>query len=731
MATSSPRSRTSEGTAPVNAGPVFPDVSGEMVTAMVLFGNNRALAPEESESWTVGLDFASSDLPGTALSVTYFDIKYTGRIRSAFPGGYDPFQALLDPEYGVAITRDPDDAAVAQFLTAPLAQCFAAGFASLPCESIAPGDVVAIVDARLRNLNAIRVDGVDLTASYQRDSEVGQWLFQFGGSYLLNSREALIPDVPEINAINDVWRPVDLRLRSSVGWARGPLSMTAYVNWGHVMALAPDGTALAYIVTSSTTKRSTLYVKELDRGTTVALPGEALPSMELPVNEGMTRPVWSADGQKLAYFSIDANADAHLNVWDRPTGRHRVFTDRLACTDICMMNSGIEWFRDGSRIYFLALNEAVRARLPNAYRATAWVIEERSRLTLRDPDGEGVTVLTHPPKAEERRLYGHPYHAPLDVVVVDLTSARTDVLLTGPNVKHITLSPDGKKLLAIAMDRWAAHARQAFHDLYLLEVPSRVTGETKSSEGRTRDGSGRVVLPVLKDIKQFHAAGRASWSPSSRYFAHSEQGALAAGDVFVYDTVERALNNLTKQIDLEPQMFEREFASSSTQASRSFAFPGKFGQKYRSPLWSSDGRRLYLLRSAGADGSQDDDGDQLWKIDIRSKKARVLTDVSEFAVQHVVHVRDEVQTFRDRLLLAGKLGDGQAAFALLDSESRLEVLKRYPLKARFAYGGVAVTNAASDPVIAFAAESRKSRSRCTPSTRGRGSSASRLISTKP
>ncbi len=35
----------------------LPDTSGERTTAMILFGNNAALTPEESKNWTVGLDF--------------------------------------------------------------------------------------------------------------------------------------------------------------------------------------------------------------------------------------------------------------------------------------------------------------------------------------------------------------------------------------------------------------------------------------------------------------------------------------------------------------------------------------------------------------------------------------------------------------------------------------------------------------------------------------------------
>ena len=473
---------------------------------------------------------------------------------------------------------------------------------------------------------------------------------------------------------------------------------------GHLLALSPDGTALAYVATSADTRRASVYVKDLEKEAIVKLPEGGAASLEIYDPAGLIKPRWSNNGKKLAYFSIDAHGEARLNIWNRETGHNQVFSSKAACGTSCMMNVGLEWARDDSKVYFLALNDAVRSRLPNTYKDTARTIDERERLTLRDPAGGGVTVLSHPAQEDSTaRFYSHSYYAPLDVVVADLESGHTAVLLTGLNVKRITISPDGKKLLAIALDRWSTQARQAFHDYYLLDLPARTPEQTKSVEGSVLDWAGRPIQPVLKEIKQFHAAGRASWSPDSRYIAYSEQGALADGDVFIYDTVKKTTDNLTRHIKLEPQAFEREFVDESGLPSRSFAFPAKFGQKYRSPLWTKDGSRLYLLRSGG-DGASDD-GDELWQIDIRKKNARRLTTVEDFVVQHIAGSEDVLSPLGNDLVLAGKFPDGDLGFALLRGGSKLETLGKFPLRARLGYGGITVTNARRGALLAFATES--------------------------
>lgn len=205
----------------------FADASGQ-VTAMRLYGSGTNLSPEESTNWTAGLDFAPSE--GVDLSATYFNIDYRDRIRGPFPSGYDFFGVLMDPIYGAVVTRNPDPAQVQAFLGHPRMQCYAPGFTACTRPPSAD-DVQAIVDGRLTNLASVRMDGVDFSASYRWRNALGEWGLQLGGSKLLSNREQLISGTPTIDQMNDVWRPVDLRMRGSISFARGPFGALAFINY--------------------------------------------------------------------------------------------------------------------------------------------------------------------------------------------------------------------------------------------------------------------------------------------------------------------------------------------------------------------------------------------------------------------------------------------------------------------------------------------------------------------
>ncbi len=208
------------------------DASGQLVTGINVVGSGERLGPEESRNWTIGLDFSPAAIKGLNVSTTYFDIDYTDRIKYPFPDGYDPVGVLLDPAYDLVVTRDPSAAEVAALMARPNASCFNyVTFEDCTANLPPAEEVAAIVNSRLRNLAAVRMKGIDLSTTYGYKTEVGDWNFQLSGQYLLHNREQLIAGVPAISTMNDVWRPVDLRLRAGASFVRGPVNAAAYVNY--------------------------------------------------------------------------------------------------------------------------------------------------------------------------------------------------------------------------------------------------------------------------------------------------------------------------------------------------------------------------------------------------------------------------------------------------------------------------------------------------------------------
>lgn len=206
----------------------FADVTGDTTPAVFVLGNGGSnLGPEESTNYTVGFDWSPTALPGFDLSVTYFDIKYDERIRTPFAVGYNWFGVLLDPTYAAVVTRYPEEGVVTELLSGLReVTCVPPGD---PCP--APEEITAIVDNRLRNLASVRLSGVDFNLQYGLESRLGSWGFSLGGQYSRNNREQLVPGVPATNMMNNVWSPVDLRLRNSLSFTRGAFNVVTFVNY--------------------------------------------------------------------------------------------------------------------------------------------------------------------------------------------------------------------------------------------------------------------------------------------------------------------------------------------------------------------------------------------------------------------------------------------------------------------------------------------------------------------
>lgn len=190
---------------------------------IVLGGSGVDLQPEESTNWTVGADLSLPTVPGLQLSATYFDTDYTKRVRQPLEG-YDQFGVLLDPNLAAIVTKEPDQAYVQQLVLHPRALCLCSG-------GTVPENISAIVDQRLRNIADVQLSGVDFSLDYRFVNDLGSWAVTFGGTKLLQQRERIVPGTPAVDQLNDVWRPVDLRLRNTISFARGPVGVTTNVNY--------------------------------------------------------------------------------------------------------------------------------------------------------------------------------------------------------------------------------------------------------------------------------------------------------------------------------------------------------------------------------------------------------------------------------------------------------------------------------------------------------------------
>lgn len=175
---------------------------------------NRSLKPEESESFSAGIDIRPPGVPGLAVSATYFRTRFTGRIASPPLVGSN-FLLLYTQETSLEpfIDRTPDPATVQAIFDSP---GFAGDFAGA-----GPEGVEAIFQNTLLNLAYTKESGVELNASYTVRAGGGELGLALSGTYLLQIDYKALRSTPDVELLNKVGEPMDFRLRSALSWSRG------------------------------------------------------------------------------------------------------------------------------------------------------------------------------------------------------------------------------------------------------------------------------------------------------------------------------------------------------------------------------------------------------------------------------------------------------------------------------------------------------------------------------
>lgn len=202
------------------------------VMNLVWFGKNRDLQEERAHSWTAGFGLTSTQNPGTALAVTYFNIEFRNRLsRPEFIPSI-----LSDPALAPLVTLNPSMAYREEVCrrapkTAQSINCLADPIAS-------------IVDLRLRNDAAFHTSGLDLLASHDWSSKLGLLSIGLNGTYIFNFSEVRASHVPAIDRVSTPNYPVNLRLRASARLQRGPLDVASFLDYRN-----------SYLDTTSTPRR--------------------------------------------------------------------------------------------------------------------------------------------------------------------------------------------------------------------------------------------------------------------------------------------------------------------------------------------------------------------------------------------------------------------------------------------------------------------------------------------
>ena len=212
-------------------GVIAPDPIADVVI-ITMSGTAKNLDAEKSRTFTGGLDFAANwNRHNVKGAVTYFDIDFKDRLGSTpVPQNRSPFDvpniAFVSPDAfppGTVIffpsaeqiqeALDSADTVLGLFGTDPL-----------------DAEVITFT-GMVRNLSVSVARGLDFNISDTYESDIGDFLFGFEGTFLVDFQQQAAATTPLVEHVNTRFNPVDLKLRGRAGYSQNGLFANLFVNY--------------------------------------------------------------------------------------------------------------------------------------------------------------------------------------------------------------------------------------------------------------------------------------------------------------------------------------------------------------------------------------------------------------------------------------------------------------------------------------------------------------------
>jgi iron complex outermembrane receptor protein len=188
--------------------------------AVLLFGNAPGIGPERATTWTIGTDLAPKILPGSHLSLTYFDIAYRDRIASL---SADFLNFLSNrTRYAPLINASPTTAQIAALYQDPV---FVNPY------GIPQGAITTIIDARTANLSSVRQTGLDFDIGYGFHAGAAALDAGLGGSYLFGIDQRVTATAAPVDVVSTLGNSVDLRMRGRLSASYHAWTLAGFVNF--------------------------------------------------------------------------------------------------------------------------------------------------------------------------------------------------------------------------------------------------------------------------------------------------------------------------------------------------------------------------------------------------------------------------------------------------------------------------------------------------------------------
>jgi iron complex outermembrane recepter protein len=243
------------------ADPTSPTGSSDLLE---LGGGNPDLRPENSRSYTVGLDFKPEWIPTLSVSATYFHIVYDDRVTTPPLSCFTCF--LTDPQASGFVTRNPPLSLVESYFNSPIFEHDFAGKG--------PGGVSVIFDNEFANIATTRTEGIDFSEALKIPTDHhGSFVWSSALDLLLKNEFQPIATLPASTLLNTYGEPTKWKGRTNLAWtghgftASGTLNFvgsynnTLFVPEGHVASWTTADMHLSYSTGESNGPRALHGIK--------------------------------------------------------------------------------------------------------------------------------------------------------------------------------------------------------------------------------------------------------------------------------------------------------------------------------------------------------------------------------------------------------------------------------------------------------------------------------------
>jgi len=186
-----------------------PTVPAREINTLYVTGGNASLRPEAAKSFTAGVDFKPSALPGASFSASYFHTNYGNRIAAP---------PVIGPVTSIYAQLDALRPYINSAPSAADIQRAYGEYTVLDPMNIGPAGVQAIFDSRLQNIGKTVASGVDVRVESNLRTDFGNIDFLLQGQYLAQLSTQPAPTTPYVSALDTPFSPPIARMQTNIIW---------------------------------------------------------------------------------------------------------------------------------------------------------------------------------------------------------------------------------------------------------------------------------------------------------------------------------------------------------------------------------------------------------------------------------------------------------------------------------------------------------------------------------